>query len=252
LAIKPSVLYASQVDTSDPAWPWGRAQNESALGARNGTPFEQTWVSDLWGWQQALLKATADVPSGIPDEPSGVPDRSGNGGTDSQYLRATRALNFSLLLPIPAATYAGSHFTFSPTNGWEQTTTGAVFGGAYLYFPLGPFPNSWEIRPTYLNTLTLRVDPATHPSALPTSKPGFRIWKQTVSGLVVVNDQLFTDPSSTIGEYNGAHNIEGIPSTPLEVSPDSALYIGIQGEYGTNALPGLRVISLRCFLSDRP
>jgi hypothetical protein len=245
LAIKPTETYASQVDTSDPAWPWGRAQNETALGARNGTPLEQAWVSDLWGWQQALLQAAAI-------EPSGDPDRSGNGGTDSEYLRAIRALNFELLLPMNPVSFAGSHFTFSAVNGWEQTTTGGAFSGAYLYFPLGPFPSSWPIRPTYLRQVTLRVDPATHPSAMPGNKPGFYIYKQTSAGLFAVNGQPFSDPSATIGEYNGVHDIPGVLSPSLEVTSDSALYIAIYGEYGINALPGLKLLSLGCVLSDRP
>jgi hypothetical protein len=245
MAIKPSELYASQVDTSDPAWPWGRAQNESTPTARNGTPFEQNWVSDVWGFHQALLQS-------VGDEPSGVPDKSGNEGRDSQMLHAIRAHHFNLVLPLPAVSFAGSHFTFSPTNGWEQTTTGGAFSGSFLYFPLGPFPFSVPGRRLYLHELALRIKPATH-VGLPAALPGYRLYRQSAAGLEQVNNpELYQDASGSVGTYNGQHSIVGVLSTPLEITFDAALYIAVFGEYGANALTGLRLISLACALSDGP
>lgn len=245
MALNPSSTYPSQVDTSDPTgWPYGRARNESVAGARNGTPLEEAWVSDLWGFQQALLES-ANI------TPSGNPDRSGSNGTQSQYLRAIRQLNFDLVLPLPAATREGSHFTFEPSTGWTQTTAGGAFAGSFLYFPIGPLPYSILKRKTYLREISLRVQPASH-GALPSSMPGFWLFHATSAGLENVNNEAFLDASGTVGAYNSSHSIVGALSTPLEIVFSSSLYVGIFGEYGTNAMTGLRILGLACVLSDSP
>lgn len=80
MAIIPSVLYPSQVDT-DAAYPQGKARNASAYQDGTGTPLEKRWVNDLWGFFQALLAAAEITPSGNPDEVGA-----------SQYLDAVQAV----------------------------------------------------------------------------------------------------------------------------------------------------------------
>lgn len=78
MAIRPSTLYPSQTDVSDPVgYPHGAAQNVTIAGDGTGYPLEATWVKDLQGFLQALL-----VDAGI--TPSDTPDKVGA----SQYLQA--------------------------------------------------------------------------------------------------------------------------------------------------------------------
>ena len=69
MAIVPSTKYSGQIDTSDlTAYPHGKAQNVTVAGDGTGTPLEQDWVNDLWGFLQALLDRAGITPSGDPDE----------------------------------------------------------------------------------------------------------------------------------------------------------------------------------------
>jgi hypothetical protein len=81
MAINPGSSYPGQIDTTDPAYPLGKAQNISAPSAGDGTPWEQLLINDQFGFQQALLNAAAIVASGAPDEVGA-----------SQYLQALQAL----------------------------------------------------------------------------------------------------------------------------------------------------------------
>lgn len=77
MAIIPSNEYPPQTISGDPVYPYGRARNEIVPGDGVGTPLEERWVNDLWGFLQALLVEGGVVPSGNPD----------NAG-DSNYLTA--------------------------------------------------------------------------------------------------------------------------------------------------------------------
>jgi len=77
MALDPSVEYVGQVDTSDAGYPYGKPQNVTVEGDGTGTPLEAALVSDIFGFQQALLVATGITPSGTPDKVGG-----------SQYLQA--------------------------------------------------------------------------------------------------------------------------------------------------------------------
>lgn len=92
MAIDPSAEYGAQVDTSDPTgYPQGQARNISSPGDGTGTPLERKWVSDLWGFEQALLAAAGLTPSGTPDKVGA-----------SQYLEALQwqIANHPLMLPL--------------------------------------------------------------------------------------------------------------------------------------------------------
>ncbi len=90
MAAIPSALYGAQVDTSDPAFPLGKARNDTVPGDGTGTPGDKKWVNDIWGFQQALLAAASITASGDPDKVGA-----------SQYLEAVRAV-----ATRPAATYS--------------------------------------------------------------------------------------------------------------------------------------------------
>lgn len=68
MALIPSTSYAGQIDDSDPEMPHGKAVNETSEGANDGTPLEQAWLNDLWGFLQSLLVASGITPSGTPDK----------------------------------------------------------------------------------------------------------------------------------------------------------------------------------------
>lgn len=69
MAIKPSDVYPAQVDVTSPSdYPQGKAQNITIADDGTGTPLEKTWVNDLWGFLQSLLREDGGaVPSGTPD-----------------------------------------------------------------------------------------------------------------------------------------------------------------------------------------
>lgn len=59
--------YPGQVDTGDPNFPHGKAQDISVEGDGSGTPFQADIVNDIWGFLQAILVAAALTPSGLVD-----------------------------------------------------------------------------------------------------------------------------------------------------------------------------------------
>jgi len=82
MAVDPKTLYIGRIDTSDlTGYPLGKCQNESAPAADDGTPSDEAWMNDTWGFYQALLAAAAMTPSGSPDKVGA-----------SQYLTALQTL----------------------------------------------------------------------------------------------------------------------------------------------------------------
>ena len=68
MAVRPRDLYGAQIDTTDPAYPHGKAQNVAVAGDGSGTPLEKEWLNDLWGFLQALLYDGGVTPSGVADK----------------------------------------------------------------------------------------------------------------------------------------------------------------------------------------
>jgi len=59
--------YPSKVDTTDAAYPQGKAQNITTTLDGTGTPWEKDLVNDIMGLQQAIYKEAGITPSGTPD-----------------------------------------------------------------------------------------------------------------------------------------------------------------------------------------
>lgn len=113
MAIIPSVLYAGQVVSPGGSYPLGKARNEVVEGDGSGTPLEEQWVNDLWGFLQALLAAGAITASGAPDQVGA-----------SQYLAAIQAL-------INAFANASHSWPLAQTFNAEATfNTGLQFGAS--------------------------------------------------------------------------------------------------------------------------
>lgn len=102
MAIKPKVEYPYQTITTDPAYPHGKARNVTVPGDGTGTPLEQKWVNDVWGFLQAVLAAGGVTPSGIPDTASA-----------SDYLNALKAY----FLKSPSSSTDNAIARFDGTTG---------------------------------------------------------------------------------------------------------------------------------------
>lgn len=68
MALIPKDAYPAQTNAADPGYPHGKARNVAVAGDGTGTPLEQLWVNDLWGFLQALLDEASVTPSGTPDK----------------------------------------------------------------------------------------------------------------------------------------------------------------------------------------
>lgn len=65
MALRPKIIYPEQVVPSDPGYPQGKAKNDNSPGDKSGTPLEQKWVNELWGWMQAMLAKAGITPSDL-------------------------------------------------------------------------------------------------------------------------------------------------------------------------------------------
>ncbi len=243
MAIDPSTLYSSQIITSDAGWPYGRPQNDLVPGDGSGTPLEEAWVSDLFGWQQALLGEASITPSGNPDEVGA-----------SQYMTALHSLLASkyvetrmpdvargaavartgLILPSEGAPslHAASHWGCSST-GWTALQASAE---AAVYFRKA-LPNG-----TTLLSVTMRFTMPAHSAWPPQHAPNIYIRRHNMSTLAVDLIAYSAIPITDQTAYQGytswlidceANNVFSEDYHSLEV----AFY----PEYGTNAELGTLV-----------
>lgn len=91
MAINPNTnaTMAGRITAPNSAYPYGSSKDESAPGAGDGTPYFKARADDIFGLQQALLRASGIVPTGNADT-----------ALASQYLQALaeqaagRAINF--------------------------------------------------------------------------------------------------------------------------------------------------------------
>ncbi|MCK5606544.1 hypothetical protein KAR91_31870 [Candidatus Pacearchaeota archaeon] len=80
MAIRPDVELAPNITAATASFPLGSSKNETAPATNDGTPHNLTRANDIFGFQQALLKAANIVASGNPD--TALDENS------SQYLQA--------------------------------------------------------------------------------------------------------------------------------------------------------------------
>jgi hypothetical protein len=64
--IIPTSQYPGQTAT-DANYPQGKARNVTVSGDGTGTPLEQKWINDWFGFQQAVALAAGITPSNTPD-----------------------------------------------------------------------------------------------------------------------------------------------------------------------------------------
>lgn len=110
MAINPLTRYFTQIDGSDPAgYPYGAARDDLTENDGTGTPLQEDWLNDWFGFQQAAL-----VAAGI--TPSGTPDRVGA----SQLLQA--------LSPVSVQTFTVSG-SWTPPDNLVVVSCMAIGGG---------------------------------------------------------------------------------------------------------------------------
>lgn len=81
MAISPEQQYPDKTTPASLDYPQGQARNVTTPGDGTGTPLEQAWVNDLFGFEQALLDEAGIAPSGVPDT-----------ARNSQYLDAMKGI----------------------------------------------------------------------------------------------------------------------------------------------------------------
>ena len=65
--IIPSSKYPAQTAVDLTNYPQGKARNVTVANDGSGTPLEQSWLNDWFGFQQAAALAAGITPSGTPD-----------------------------------------------------------------------------------------------------------------------------------------------------------------------------------------
>lgn len=68
MAIKIYEKFAPRANPADGDYPYGSIKNESAPGAKDGTPLDAAWANDYAGFDAELFAQAGVVPSGQPDK----------------------------------------------------------------------------------------------------------------------------------------------------------------------------------------
>lgn len=111
MAIRPGNVYPGETVSGDPAYPYGKARDETALDAFDGTPWQQTFVNDLFGFLQRILVKHDITPSDTPDT-----------GSFSQYLLGLEAMAQRRVRWLALA----NHQARNPANAFIGTFRGVI------------------------------------------------------------------------------------------------------------------------------
>ena len=65
MAINFGVTYPDRCNPPSPEYPFGSARNVNGLEL--GTPVDEAWINDIFGFMQALASSIGVVPNGVPD-----------------------------------------------------------------------------------------------------------------------------------------------------------------------------------------
>jgi hypothetical protein len=121
MAINPSTEFSGQINAPDANYTYGSARNDTVSGDRLGTPWVAALVNDIFGFQQALLKEAAIVPSGSPETQ-----------LVSQYLDAVRKITNTRAKPHNITSDANYTLT-AEQNKYRRvmiTDTGVILSAA--------------------------------------------------------------------------------------------------------------------------
>lgn len=113
--------YPGQIASAS-GYPYGKPRNESAPGEDDGFPFEEAWVSDLFGFLQSLLH----------EAPTGTPDTA----TDSQYLDGLK-FHVATILGNVGANGEDIRIEDGAYVRWEDGSHAWFESGTSIYLGLG-------------------------------------------------------------------------------------------------------------------
>lgn len=247
--ISPKLQYPAQVVSSDPGYPHGMARNEQVAGDRNGTPLEERWLNDLWGFQQALV-----VDAGI--TPNNIPDKVGASQMLTALKRVVEAQRAAKLPPtvaIPLQPYPEN------TNGdpWEifsdgsgsrilrQTGGGAAIGGALSTNPaIIPvvFPYS-NIR-IKENGIRMWLKGESGHSGLPGTRPRLIFVERPFSNMAApIQHVSKNDDAPDLPTYESLHSVTST-NTPIEINAGSQYHVHVRGEGATPREVGLLIYAV--------
>jgi hypothetical protein len=217
MALNPAAKYPGQINTGDPAgYPYGRARNETTPGDRNGTPWEEAHVSDLWGFEQAMLSAAGIVPSGTPDKVGA-----------SQYLEALRWIATHTvfadgIVVQTGALFTGPVFIQAPlTSTAPMTLTGAIeTTGAYTAHGSATINGAW----TFVGTAHME---APQFGALPILQPALSVrLEQSIAPAAEATN--FAWSFSTLSQSVGTPGGVGLITIPISRTPNHSTLTAVR------------------------
>lgn len=204
MALNPSTnpTMSSRVTAADANYPYASAKDETSPGAGDGTPYFKARADDLFGLQQALLRAASITPSGNADT-----------ALVSEYLRgfveiaSGRAFNYddsgavdAYVLDVqsnqqaPQTLFDGLLFRFDPANactGGAVTLNQAGLGIKSLKTEAGADPALGDIIPGIW--VEGHYDTSLGYHVITRSAAGTSIGTGNISGLTAINGGVDSD-----------------------------------------------------------
>ena len=175
MAMIPESQYPTQTTPASPTYPLGSAKDVSAPGSGDGTPLQEAWLNDVWGFLQAALNAGKITASGLADT-----------ALISQYQQAinniaaasnsARRITIANSLGTPATNYV-----CNPGIVWDITNQQPIVLGATLEKDIsspwipgdnnGAYPSTGAplTTDTYYHVFALRKDDGTVDSGIDVS-----------------------------------------------------------------------------------
>jgi hypothetical protein len=255
MALDLSLTYPGQIDTSDLAYPYGKARNITLSGDGTGTPWEKKLANDILGFQQALLVAAGITPSNTPDS-----------STISQYLEALRYIvihtpfddgalidgtltlrnlpelnngsgfiatgRVQPIVPLEigagTATLGGAWRCNPPgaatVQAWYQHTSGAV-----MVLPLTNLVHGGDLVSVRLVVAGTGGPGGPH-VAVPSVMPKAQLFKQSLTtGAYTTMTVAVNDPAGTVANLNAVHFIDMVPVSPDPIDNASNIFVRIDG-----------------------
>ena len=153
MSIVPNTVYPTKTAAPSAGYPQGSARNITAPGDGLGTPLEKQWVNDLFGLQQALLRAGGITPSGTPDT-----------ALVSQYMQAIVELASGRADNYAEAGIADAYVLGAQTN--QQTPNGVFAGMVMKFFPGNTNTGACTVNPFGTGVINIKAPGGTlDPSA---------------------------------------------------------------------------------------
>jgi hypothetical protein len=260
MAIEPQLEYPAQIVTTDSGYPYGKARNDASPEATDGTPLEERWVNDLFGFLQALLKFAGIEPSGNPDKYGAsqyleaiyeVIHSRVTGDSGDTYTALLEAIGDDLFdvpivsIPLIMTLNVNSRFSYvSEVYNYSIYQSDITDAGKLVVPFTLPF-SVWRI-PAEGFIVGVRGMPGEH-SALPGTMPTVKIYRRTPGNPPDTSSTLVgtvTDDSADVGTYEAYHQLV-VPNTALDpIDPRDQFLLVFTGEAGANAHVGLDVYGL--------